>query len=545
MTKGPGEFSKSLGLPGGDIFKSVERGIQIGRTFSSRRIRKKLENEGYDPLTIEAAVEAVKAGRNPEAILYRAKEAYRIREEQGALRANPPPVHGSAAWAQHHELNAADLLRPAGASGIALGRFDGQPVTWDGESHLLTVAPTRTGKSALQIIPTLLTYQGSAVVLDPKGELYCHTAKWREANVGPVHVLNPFDLPDIPATSAFNPLDTVTDGQSALELAEKLHPRSADERQVFFENEAIGLLAAALEFTARFATGKHRTLANVRSSLSTLDRDLDGLIKVMADEAMPPSIRNAARNFKTKTWDTGKPRVIDSLNTHLRIWDSEGLGQTTARTDFSFGDLKDSPATVYLVLPFNKLTAYSTYVRMLFAVALDAMLDNARKPDIPVLFVLDEFLALDRDDRFVSALRTHASAGVRLWFFLQDLPTLEQKYPTTWKTFLQAEVKSFFGTDDPYTAKLISEYLGDTTVAYETPNMSASTTGGQAASTSFSISENLHLAGRKLSTPDEIIRLMAGSSSSRKGVHFVRNVPPVQTDLQPWFSDEELRSRVP
>ena len=58
MTKGPGEFSKSLGLPGGDIFKSVERGIQIGRTFSSRRIRKKLENEGYDPLTIEAAVEA-------------------------------------------------------------------------------------------------------------------------------------------------------------------------------------------------------------------------------------------------------------------------------------------------------------------------------------------------------------------------------------------------------------------------------------------------------------------------------------------------------
>ena len=125
------------------------------------------------------------------------------------------------------------------------------------------------------------------------------------------------------------------------------------------------------------------------------------------------------------------------------------------------------------------------------------------------------------------------------------MPTLEQKYPTTWKTFLQAEVKSFFGTDDPYTAKLISEYLGDTTVAYETPNMSASTTGGQSASTSFSISENLHLAGRKLSTPDEIIRLMAGSSSSRKGVHFVRNVPPVQTDLQPWFSDEELRSRVP
>ena len=83
--------------------------------------------------------------------------------------------------------------------------------------------------------------------------------------------------------------------------------------------------------------------------------------------------------------------------------------------------------------------------------------------------MFDEFLALDPDDRFISALRTHASAGVRLWFFLQDLPTLEQKYPTTWKSFFQAEVKTFFGTDDPHTAELVSNYLGDTTVAYESP----------------------------------------------------------------------------
>ena len=136
MTKGPGEFSKSLGLPGVDIVGSVERGIRMGRTFSSWRYRKKLETEGYDPLTIEAAVEAVKAGRNPEPILYRAQEAYRVREEQAALRASPPPVHGSAAWAQQHEIQEAGLLRPASASGIALGRFNDQHVSWDGESHL-------------------------------------------------------------------------------------------------------------------------------------------------------------------------------------------------------------------------------------------------------------------------------------------------------------------------------------------------------------------------------------------------------------------------
>lgn len=544
MSKGPFDLGKSLGLPGGDFIRAIQGGYELGRSIKAGKFKRKLEQEGYDPLTAEAAAEAVKAGRDPSPILQQAQKAYELREKQAAMRLNPPPVHGSARWATAADLAAAGLLRAVDDRSIDLGTCEDSPVVWDGESHLLTVAPTRTGKSIMQIIPALLTYKGSVVVLDPKGEIYSHTGRWRAENVGPVHVINPFGVPDIPATAAFNPLDGVTDSQSALELAEILYPRTHDEKQQFFENEAIAFLTAVVEFTARFAPDSHRNLGNIRDSITTLDRSLLALVDTMADEAMPASIRNAALNFRTKTRETGQPRVLDSLNTHLRIWDSDGLRRATARTDFSFRDLKGRPATVYLVLPFEKIAAYSTFVRMLFATALDAMLANHCKPDIPVLFVLDEFLTLDRDDRFVSALRTHAGAGVRLWFFLQDLPTLEQKYPTTWKSFLQAEVKTFFGTDDPYTADLISRYLGDTTVAYETPNMSASTTDAQMASTSFSISENLHLAGRKLLLPDEVIGLLRGTAQGRKAVHFVRGVPPVQTDLNPWFTNEDLRSRL-
>lgn len=545
VAKGPLDFPKSFGLPGGGIVKSFQTGAWIGRSVSAWRYKQRLERSGYDPLTIEAAVEARRAGRDPEAILRQAEQAYELRERQAAMRANPPPIHGSARWASVADLEGAGLLHPANGRTIALGTTSGnQPVSWNGESHLLTVAPTRTGKSAMQIIPTLLTYQGSAVVMDPKGELWQHTARWRAAHVGPVHVINPFDVAEVPATAAFNPLDSVTDSQSALELAEILYPRTHDEKQQFFENEAIAFLTATAEFTARFAPPSHRNLGTIRDSLSTLDKSLKELVGAMADASMPASIRNAASNFQTKSRETGQPRVLDSLNTHLRIWDSEGLRRATARSDFDFRDLKDCPSTVYLVLPFEKIAAYSTFVRMLFATALDAMLANRRKPEIPVLFVLDEFLALDRDDRFVSALRTHASAGVRMWFFLQDLPTLEQKYPTTWKSFLQAEVKTFFGTDDPHTAELVSRYLGDTTVAYEMPNMSASLTGGQSVSTSFSISENLHLTGRKLLLPDEVIGQLRGTSEGRKALHFVRNVPPLETDLVPWFRVETLRARI-
>ncbi|MCW2307382.1 type IV secretory system conjugative DNA transfer family protein [Rhodobium gokarnense] len=525
----------------------LRAGLSIGRGMSAWMLRRRLEKEGYDPITIEAAVEAVKAGREPDGILAAAQQAYRARRKLDEMRTNPPPIHGSAAWALPQALVDAGFLGPetqADGRGILLGKADsGQPLQWAGESHLLTVAPTRTGKATMQIIPNLLHYRGSAVVLDPKGELALATARWRAENVGPVYILNPFDIPQFNGVGhAFNPLDHVKDERDATKLAEMIYPRTDDDRQRFFDNEAIGFLSGVILFNARYAPEPHRNFGTIRDTLSSLSKDFYGLLRAMSDPVMPAAIRNAAQTVQTKTRDVGQPRLIDSLSQYLRIWDTPGLRQATAQSDFDFRALKDAPATVYLVLPFEEINAYGTYVQMVFAAALDAMLANQAKPDIPVLFVLDEFLALEADDRFINALRTHASAGVRLWFFLQDLPTLEQKYPTTWKSFFQAEVKTFFGTDDPHTAELVSNYLGDTTVAYESPNTNMAVGGGGA---SYSISDNVHLTGRKLLNPDEVIRLLATTDASkpRKAVHFLRGVAPVQATLTPWFSNETCRTR--
>lgn len=393
----------------------------------------------------------------------------------------------------------------------------------------------------MQIIPNLLRYKGSAVVLDPKGELAAVTADWRRANVGPVHILNPFELaPFGHQTAAINPLDHVKNAQDALKLAEMIYPRTQDDKQKFFDNEAIGFLAGAIEFTARYAPANFRNFGYIRDALSAHDDGFRHLLQAMSNTVMPSSIRNAARTVTTKNTDISVPRLIDSMNQHLRIWDTDGLRRATARSDFDFQDLKDQPATVYLILPFDELSTYSTFVQMIFAMALEAMLANQSVPEIPVLFILDEFLGLEADDRFVRALRTHASAGCRLWFFLQDLPTLEQKYPTTWKSFFQAEVKSFFGTDDPHTARLISEYLGDTTVAYDLPSTNPAV-GGQAAS--YSINENVQLTGRPLLKADEVIRQLSAIdlSKPRPAIHFIRSVPPVIAQMTPYFTDSYCR----
>ncbi|PLX39578.1 MAG: transporter [Hyphomicrobiales bacterium] len=538
-------FGKSGGSTGRSLISSAKVGADLGRRFNGWRLRRRLEQEGYDPITIDAAVEAVKAGRDPKPILVAGREAQKSLRRKDEMRRNPPPVHGSAHWASPSHLIAAGLLSdtpPDDGRGIVLGTVDEQHLHWTGQSHLMTVAPTRTGKGTMQIIPNLLRYRGSAVVLDPKGELAAATADWRAANVGPVYIINPFAAPACGnKTHAFNPLDHVKTEQDATKLAEMIYPRVDDDRQRFFDNEAIGFLSGVLLFTALYASPAQRTFGTIRDTVSSINRNLYGLLEAMSDPVMPNAIRNAALNVHTKTRETGLPRVIDSLSQHLRIWDTPGLRTATACSDFDFRSLKDQPATVYLVLPFEELTTYSTFVKMMFAAALDAMLANPRVPDIPVLFVLDEFLALDADDRFVSALRTHASAGVRLWFFLQDLPTLEQKYPTTWKSFLQAEVKSFFGADDPHTAELVSSYLGDHTVAYEVPNATLSVGSGA----SYSISDNLHLTGRRLMMPDEVIRFLAAVDPRlpRNAVQFIRGVPPIRARMTPWFTDSTLAAR--
>ncbi|MCM0753621.1 hypothetical protein DEA98_29440 (plasmid) [Brucella pseudogrignonensis] len=64
-------------------------------------------------------------------------------------------------------------------------------------AHLLTMAPTRTGKGVGTIIPNLLTADRSVICIDPKGENAKVAARARQ-QFGPVHVLDPSALPACP-----------------------------------------------------------------------------------------------------------------------------------------------------------------------------------------------------------------------------------------------------------------------------------------------------------------------------------------------------------
>src|SRR3546814_14896812 len=114
-------------------------------------------------------------------------------------------THGSARVATERET------RPLAQNGegllIGRDRKSGKLLRYAGPAHLLTIAPTRTGKGVGTIIPNLRDYPGSVICIDPKGEHAGHPAR-HPAKFGPYPVLDPCGVPGIPQTALTPPSPT-------------------------------------------------------------------------------------------------------------------------------------------------------------------------------------------------------------------------------------------------------------------------------------------------------------------------------------------------
>ena len=141
------------------------------------------------------------------------------------------------------------------------------------------------------------------------------------------------------------------------------------------------------------------------------------------------------------------------------------LGQS----DFAFADVKASPASVFLVLPPDRLATYARWLRLMVAQGLTDLARAPASPGRSVLFLLDEFAALGRLEPVERAMGLMAGYGIQLWPILQDVHQLRATYVRRAGTFLSvAGVLQVFGVIDHHSAKLVSDLLGQETVVFET-----------------------------------------------------------------------------
>jgi len=327
------------------------------------------------------------------------KKAREIVAAQEAKLTSPPPIHGSARWG--NEVDAASLCldntqRPDGGSQTT--RLGGL-INDDGDTgidvrasypgYILTVAATGQGKSATQIIENLLTYRGSAVVIDPKGELWETTHKHRQ-RFGRVYRLAPMAR-DGEHTDHYNPMDELDVerelGPRARQLAEMFIVRQGKGDSTFFENEAVNLLTAVIilvvEMTRDEDLREMRTLSEVRRicSLPVLveDKRKPGIGEYLQDVLMSmtkhpnPYLARQGRTFlgyEHKLLSS----FLSEINSNMAFFDGHpGFADVTGSSDFKFADLNREPITVFLTIPLKQTPISFRFLRAMIGMAFSAL----------------------------------------------------------------------------------------------------------------------------------------------------------------------------
>ncbi|MBX9912041.1 MAG: type IV secretory system conjugative DNA transfer family protein, partial [Beijerinckiaceae bacterium] len=383
-------------------------------------------------------------------------------------------THGSARFANDNEVSS--LTR--GRSGLLIGRdpVTGKLMRYDGPAHLLTMAPTRTGKGVGTIIPNLLTADRSVICIDPKGENAKVTARARD-RFGKVHVLDPFGVTGIPS-SAFNPLqyldpNDIDVAEEAATLADALvFDAPGEAGEAHWNEEAKALIGGIILSIAADEPRERRNLATLRECLTLAPEAFTALLKRMqASTAAGGLVARAANRHLGKS-DREAAGVLSAAQRHTHFLDSPRMTAVLERSDFSFADLKRRTATVFLVLPPDRLATYSRWLRLMVTRSLS---DMARAPSPapagsqaapvapaePVLYLLDEFAALGNLAPVERAMGLMAGYGVQLWPILQDVHQLRATYGRRAGTFLSnAGVLQVFGVNDHDSARLVSDLTG-------------------------------------------------------------------------------------
>ena len=376
-------------------------------------------------------------------------------------------TYGSARWAETREVREASLL---GYDGVLLGRWRDQYLRHDGPEHVLCFAPTRSGKGVGLVVPTLLTWSGSAIVHDIKGENWTLTAGWR-AKFGRVLLFDPTNA----AGAAYNPLLEVRRGEwevrDVQNIADVLvDPEGALERRNHWEKTSHSLLVGAILHVLYAEPDK--TLAGVANFLSDPRRPIETTLRAMmttphlGERGGHPVIASSARELLNKS-DNERSGVLSTAMSFLGLYRDPVVAAVTRRCDWRIRDLVEgaAPATLYLVVPPSDISRTKPLVRLILnqiGRRLTEELEPKRRRH-RLLLMLDEFPALGRLDFFESALAFMAGYGLKSFLIAQSLNQIEKAYGQNNSILDNCHVRVSFATNDERTAKRVSDALGTAT----------------------------------------------------------------------------------
>ncbi len=450
-------------------------------------------------------------------------------------------TYGSARWADAKEIRKAGLT---GTAGVFLGRHRDRYLRHDGPEHVLTFAPTRSGKGVGLVVPTLLTWPASVVVHDIKGENWQLTAGWR-ARFSHCLLFNPTDA----RSAAYNPLLEVRRGvhevRDVQNIADILvDPEGALERRNHWEKTSHALLVGAILHV--LYAGIDKTLRGVANFLSDPACPFELTLHRMMTtkhlgEAPHPVVASAAREVLNKS-DNERSGVLSTAMSFLGLYRDPTVAEVTARCDWRIADLISAkhPVSLYLVVPPSDISRTKPLIRLILnqigrrlTESLDGSDGIARRHRL--LLMLDEFPALGRLDFFESALAFMAGYGIRSFLIAQSLNQIDKAYGVNHSILDNCHVRVTFATNDERTAKRISETLGTATELRAQRNYA----GHRLAPWLGHLMVSRQETARPLLTPGEVMQLPPDDA-----VVMVSGHAPIRAKKLRYYADANFKRRV-
>jgi type IV secretion system protein VirD4 len=416
--------------------------------------------------------------------------------------------------------------------------------------HCAAFSRTGGGKGVSVVIPNLLSYRGSVVVIDPKCENFFKTFQRRKRMGSTIVRLDPMLLGG-PGAASFNPLSFI-DAKApdfldqCRDLANMLVVRQGTEHEPHWNDSAELVLTAMICFVcACEADPAERTLATVRILVS----DRDKFAKAI--EVMRRMDNEVVRRLGGQlTWfvDRELGGVLTTVQRHTTWMDSPAVAACLTKNGFDPRDLRRGNVSLYLVVPPDRLVTWAPLIRMWIGSFIKILIREGADERRQVLFMLDEIAQLGgRLQALEDAVAIGRGYGIRLFFIFQSLEQVRACYGEKAGVILDnLSTMLFFALGNALeTAELISRRGGDVTIRVTTPNSSytdgtgtSTSQPGQSINRSSSRGMNVAELGRKLLLPDEILRLPEDVA-----LVFHRNLPVIPALLLRYYNAPEFAGK--